>query len=443
MECNTKITIEERHQLEAWHEPDWQALQEVLGTDLDQLARSTQALVRGRQLKSAVVLLRLILAYAMCDWSLRLVGAWATIQGLVSLSDVGLLYRFRCSQRFMGHLVGRVLQQRNAQLTQLANVQLRLIDASVISEEGSVGTDWRMHASLDLGTMCMDGVSVTDAHTGESLVHFPVRDNEIYIADRGYAFRSGLGPLLKQGALLVVRINWQNLPFKTELGQRLNLIHWLKTLVSTSERTVTLPTSQGDFRLRLIARPLPPAEAQRARERLVKHARKKGKKVSPNTYLAAGFVLLITNLPAQTWEPSRIAWLYGLRWQIELYFKRLKSLLHFDQLRAHDPRLVQTYLLGKLLAALLLEQLVQQAEEQHPDWFASTKRPLSLWRLSALLWAGIRDWVVGRFSPWRILAALPHLRRYLCDSPRRRSQQLAWTRRVLRRLYPEQTLFPF
>jgi hypothetical protein len=413
----------------------------MFSQDLDQVARASKALVRGRNLKSAAVLLRLILAYAVCDWSLRLVAAWATLQGLAWLSDVALLYRFRQSAPFIGLLIMRVLQRRNTALTRLAGVRLRLVDGTVLSEAGSQGTDWRLHASVDLGTMCLDGVTLSDAHTGESLAHFPVRKDEIYVADRGHAFSQGLGALLRQGAWLVVRTNWHNAPFQTEDGQPVRIIPWLKTLAHPQERPVTLRTPQGPFPLRLIARPLPPAEAQHARERVAKQARKKGRPVSPETYLAAGFVLLLTNLPAHTWDASRVAWLYRIRWQIELHFKRLKSLLHFDQLRAHDPRLVQTYLLGKLLAALLLDELVQQTEAQTPHWFASTRRPVSLWRLSALWWAAIRNWIVGPLSIARILAAMPQLQRYLCDPPRARSQQLAWARHVFLRLDPDQALF--
>jgi hypothetical protein len=441
MKSSTELTIAERRQLEAWQEPEWQDLDGMFSQDIDHIARVTGALVRGRNLKEAAVLLRLILAYAVCDWSLRLVGAWATLQGLAFLSDVALLYRFRQSTRFVGLLVMRLLQRRNSALSALAGVRIRLVDGTVISEPGSRGTDWRLHASVDLGTMCLDGVAISDAHTGESLAHFPVRNDEIYVADRGHAFGQGMGALLRKGARLVVRTNWHNPPIKTEDGQPVRILPWLKSLTRTQERSVILNTPQGSFPIRLIARPLPPAEAQKARERVAKQARKKGRPVSPDTYLAAGFVLLLSNLPVHTWEASRVAWLYRIRWQIELHFKRLKSLLHFDQLRAHDPRLVQTYLLGKLLAALLLDELIQQTQAQTPQWFASTTRPVSLWRLSALLWAGIRAWIIGHLSIPRILAAMPHLKRYLCDPPRARSQQLAWARHVLLRLSPDLPLF--
>ena len=42
-------------------------------------------------------------------------------------------------------------------------------------------------------------------------------------------------------------------------------------------------------------------------------------------------------------------------------FKRLKSLLHLDHLRAFDPKLAQTYLLAKVLGALLVDAF------QNPD----------------------------------------------------------------------------
>ena len=234
----------------------------------------------------------------------------------------------------------------------------------------------------------------------------------------------------------MVRINWHNLPLQTKLGHKLNLIQWLERLSTTTERLVTVSTPQGDFQVRLIAYPLPADKAQQAREKVAKQARKKGKKLSHSTWLAAGFVILITNLPAQTWETSRIIYLYRLRWQIELQIKRLKSLLQLDHLRAQDPRLVQTYLFAKLLAALLLDQLVQQAEEQAPNLFQSLQRPLSLWRLHALLLVGLRNAIIGHLSLVKILAALPSLQRYLCDTPRIRTQQLTWARRFLARLSP-------
>lgn len=434
MESNIKLNGTEMQTLANWQEPNWGALSAGLPDDLDRTAREQKALVRQRKLKGAVNLLRVVLAYAVCDWSLRLVGAWAVIQGIANLSDVAWLYRFYQCGPWLGRLIGQVLQQRNATLHLLQGVRLRIVDATVISKPGSTGTDWRVHLSFDLGQMCLDGIEVTDAQGGESLARFAPRADEIYVADRGYCAANGLGSLLSRLGRLVVRINWHNLPLRTELGQRLDLIHWLKGLSTMTERAVRISTAQGDFPVRLIACPLPAQQAERARERVVKQARKKGRPVSHPTWLAAGFVILVTNLPHDTWEASRVIYLYRLRWQIELQIKRLKSLLQLDHLRAQEPRLAQTYLLAKLLAALLLDELVQQSQATAPQLFESLQRPASLWRLQALLWIGLRQTITGLLSLDRILAALPLLTRYLCDSPRKRSQKLTQARRVLARL---------
>ena len=435
MKSNTRSTNVEQQML-AKMDPveQWDTVRQALPGDLEELARESKALVRGRKIKTTESLLRLVLAYAVCDWSLRLVGAWATLQSIAAVSDVALLYRFCRCPAWLGQLLVRILQQRNAYLSQLAGVRLRLIDTSGISQPGSQGSDWRIHLSLDLGKMCIDGVEVTDGHSKESLARFPSRAEEIWVADRGFAFANPLGVVLQAAAYLVVRIGWNALSLTGADHKRLKLIDWIQPLTQTTERSVWLSTAQGTFPLRLIACPLPPEQAEQARERLRKRARKKGKTVQSQSLLAAGFVLLITNLPAPLWSASRVVYLYRLRWQIELQFKRMKSLLCFDQLRAQDPRLVQTYLLAKLLAALLLDRLVQQAEEQHPQLFSSLQRPVSLWRLQQLLWLGIRDWIVGPFPLDRILTLLSHLSRCLRDTPRARLQQLAWARRFLARL---------
>ena len=434
MESSIKLSEAEQWGLVNWEEPNWSRMTMGISDQLDATSREEKALVRNRKLKGALNLLRLVLAYGVCDWSLRLVGAWAAIQGIACVSDVALLYRFCQCGPWLGRLVGQVLGRRNELLTELRGVRLRLVDATVISRPGSQGTDWRVHLSFDLGRLSLDGIEITNAQGGESLARFAPRADEIYLADRGYCTARGLGSLLSTLARFVVRINWHNLPLQTDRGRRLNIIQWLQGMRVTTERIVMVSAPQGDFPVRLMAYPLPSQQAERARERVVKQARKKGKKASYPTWLAAGFVLLITNLPSHTWEASRVIYLYRLRWQIELQIKPLKSLLQLDHLRAQEPRLVQTYLLAKLLAALLLDQLVQQAEEQTPQLFQSLQRPVSIWRLHALLLVGLRNLIIGPISLANILAALPLLPRYLCDTPRARTQQFTWARRFLARL---------
>ena len=92
--------------------------------------------------------------------------------------------------------------------------------------------------------------------------------------------------------------------------------------------------------------------------RLLKEAKKKGRTPS-NTHLAlCDWTLLVTNV-AEPILPVEMAWrLYSLRWQIELLFKQLKSVLaiHQSQVRKNVSRL-KCEIYGKLIMAVLIHRI--------------------------------------------------------------------------------------
>lgn len=417
----------------------WEQVSEMLPADLEASAKASGALVRRRGISDASVLLRLVLAYAVLDWSLRTIGGWGVLMGLVNISDVAILNRLRGCSSWLGMLIRQQLEVRQIRVTQRPGVRLRIRDATVVSRPGSKGTDWRIHLSYNLDSLCIDGVEVTDAHGGEDLARFPASPDDIIVGDRIYAHAASLGPMLAAGAYVVTRTNWQNLPMWTVENERLDVIAWLKerfadTTIDYQEQAVRLPTPQGRFSVRLTACRLPLEAAERARAKARTTAQKKGHTPDERTLFACGFVLLLTNLPAEHWSTTSIFDLYRLRWQIELVFKRCKSLFHLDELRAFDPALVQTYLLGKLLASLLIDARTGNVAVIKPGWFFSSVRPVSLWRLHTLLWHELHQTVSGIIPSHVPPTCLSQLQRFLCEPPRKRVQQLGRARLFLSRL---------
>ena len=67
-------------------------------------------------------------------------------------------------------------------------------------------------------------------------------------------------------------------------------------------------------------------------------ATKKGKTLDPRSLIAAEFMILATSLPKTGYSAKAVLAVYRLRWQIELAFKRLKSLLHIDKLPTWTER---------------------------------------------------------------------------------------------------------
>ncbi len=57
---------------------------------------------------------------------------------------------------------------------------------------------------------------------------------------------------------------------------------------------------------------------------------------------------------------------YRLRWQVELVFKRLKSLARLGHLPKRDPESARAWLYGKLLLALLADKAIRHARAVSP-----------------------------------------------------------------------------
>jgi hypothetical protein len=397
--------------------------------DLEASARQAGALTRRRKVQTAQDLLRAALAYALEDAPLRQLAVWWQGWELAPLSDVALRSRLRHTGRWLGCLIVALLAARGLRLPDRPGLRLRIQDATTISRPGSQGTDWRMHLSLNVGAGRLDGVELTDAYGGESLVRFAPQPGEIRLGDGGYAHAKGLGPLLAEGAQVAVRTNWQNLPLETAEGERLDLAGWLQTLVGRSEgvweRAVWLRTPQGRFPVRLVVGQVPPDKAEAARRRARQAARKKKHRVDPRTLVAAGFVLLVSNVPGEEWSAGEVLALYRLRWQVEMLIKRLKGVLVLDGLRARDPQMAQGYLLAKILGTLLVEDLLAVFTRTARAVWGEIPRPLSPWRLLALGRDLLQAAVRGMMTAPQLVGLLPALRRVLVDPPRKRGSQYA------------------
>jgi hypothetical protein len=398
--------------------------------DLEASASYCGALRRKRVIRSAYHLLKLVMVYALTDYSLRMVALWGTVMGWGSLGKSGLRKRLRQCQTWIGSLIVAVLLAGKLKLPHQAGVRLRLFDASSVSQPGSHKTDWRLHLGFDLSAGRMTDVQLTDGHQGESLTRWQFQPHEICLADRYSGVPRSLGVLFGAGAWFVIRLGWQNLPLQDRQGQPFSLPAWLGVqstdpAAAPAQVSLWVSTPQGRFPVRVIARAIPAEKAEKIRHRLRAEAKHKKTRLDERTLLAAGFVMVVSNLPELTWTPGQILALYRFRWQIELVFKRLKSLLDFDHLRASDPQLAQVYLLTKLLIALLLTEAQWQLALAAPETFQQPERPVSLWRLTQLSLVAFRQSVCGCLTWNKIGEHLSELDRYLCDEPRHRQKQLA------------------
>jgi len=90
---------------------DWKYLCQYLPEDLSELAKATGTVKRWRNVKNGEELLRLILAYAIEDLSLRSTAAWST-QTALELKDTSVLHRLRQAPPLLERVLAHLLTQR-------------------------------------------------------------------------------------------------------------------------------------------------------------------------------------------------------------------------------------------------------------------------------------------------------------------------------------------
>jgi hypothetical protein len=328
--------------------------------DLEASARQCGALKRRRKIRDAESLLRMLMANAAGHRSLRDTAAWATLQG-IKVSNPAVLKRLKHSADWLAFLVARMLADRMPAGVQIgAGYRLRLIDATTLSAPGSRGTDWRLHVAYDLEEMQISEVELTDGRGSESLTRFALKPGEVAVADRGNAKALDLAAVEARGADYIVRTGWNATRLRTVTGADFDLLAAVRDMTEQTVREfqLTIALDRNEKQLlpvRLVALRKSDGEAEASIRRARKESRRHGKTLQPETIEAAKYVFLLTSLAPDDVSAEEILALYRLRWQIELLFKRLKSLLRIDELPNKHPDAARCWIMANLLAALLLE----------------------------------------------------------------------------------------
>lgn len=362
-----------------WMEFQWPRLMGWLGGEeqVSRQAYETGAFTRRREIDSPGKLLKLILTWAVGERSMRETAAMAAEAGVADVSDVALLKRFVRAGDWLSGLLASTLGDQ-ARWTG-PGMRVRLLDATTINRRGSRGTDARLHIGLDLQSHRFDSIELTDARGGEALQRFIYTEGEIVIGDRGYAHRAGLTAVMHAGASFIVRIPWSTLPLEHLDGQSFDLLGALKGLpeAAPTDFAVAFRSSKGERMVcRLIATRRTESEAAAARERIRKEARKRQRNVDPRTLEAARFIFVLTNLAATAVSATQVLALYNLRWQIEMKFKTVKSVLHLGHVPVRSSELLRVYVLAKLLVAVLIDQFIFSAESFPPCGYPITTTEL-------------------------------------------------------------------
>jgi len=208
-----------------------------------------------------------------------------------------------------------------------------------------------LHTSIDPATGHINSIKLTDQSVGETYENYPVKAQEVIVGDRAYALATGIAYVHKHGGYVVARANLH----------AIRLCRQDKTLfrpILEESRVPKMGVAHYDVLI-----PAPPEKRTRS------HKSWKLENASawvPARLLAVCtikniIVWVITTVPESLASDEVIMELYRVRWQIELEFKRLKSLLGLDALPSKRGPTAESWILARILAAILIEKLLRDS----------------------------------------------------------------------------------
>ena len=259
-----------------------------------------------------------------------------------------------------------------------------------------------------------------------------------------------------KAADVLVGFTPHNLPLEEEDGKGIAVVKWLKGRHAPAGRICSRPvwiSYQGQrSALRWIALRWSQQQREAAERRKRRKACQHQQQLQTDTLYLAGWVLVVTTLPAEQWTDQQVLCLYQARWHIELVFKRIKQLLGQHRLRCTTAATAQPTLTALLLGWALLEeessairlamrdamyctqQAVQEGQMQQAAqacwWQEGRDGPLSEWMLAQVSVDLFCQQIRGSYTATRYRACLPRLQRFLGMGHRKRphlySQVCCW-----------------
>ena len=345
---------------------NWESIRSELPCDYESLAFATKAIkphYPNVRITEPDDLLRMIFLHVGANLPLRQTVAWMAESGGPKVSAYCLHTRMRAAGAYLSALVARMTTWRSECVAELWDgYSLMLVDATSFSGRVATGTDARIHAVLRLADLGVVQATALGVEHGETLRHFQWSERQLVIGDRAYCNPPGIAWAVERGADVLVRLNRSALPLLDRRGESFDVLQWVRPLREGQivERAVRfVVNAEGGPRSiegRVIATRLPDDKADEARARVRKE---QGRDVTAETLEMAAYVVLFTTA---TLTAERCLEAYRLRWQIELLFKRWKSICGFDGLPNERPDTIRSWLAAKLLLGLIVERMAARAD---------------------------------------------------------------------------------
>lgn len=287
-------------------------------------------------------------------------------------------YQFILQQSLQNETTGLTASFDNIYLTDATSFQLPAHLAAFYQSNGgdTSGASIKIQHTLELLRFQIADIQLTDGKQNDNTYTywqqkgFELEQNSLWIADLGYVSWDTLAAIATAGSYFLCRYKTATLLYSKQADgsyEPLDMENYLQqydTVYDTVQaQNQIVYFGENKIRCRFISQPVP---QQIKQQRLAKYRKahanqsKQGRRweMTALKEKLCGYNLYLTNAPQAKLPTKEVFSIYGLRWQMELVFKRWKSLLYIDQVAPMSIFRFECYLYGRLIFILLSTELM-------------------------------------------------------------------------------------
>jgi hypothetical protein len=317
----------------------WSCLGSFFPEDLSEVALRTGAVKRFRKFRSGEDLLLASLFCALPGDTFESASHAMKKSSGIQVSAPGLFLKFSQTERFLQEVFTHLLGHARCEGAYFAGKRVVVVDATALCGPGAKQTSQIVHVVYNVSSGLPQSVDLTDHRGGESFLRHEFASGDLVLADRGYAHPKAILHLLSSNASMLVRCEFESIRLFDLDGTR---------ITAQMARDRMHGKNYCEFQVRIKDRDEP--------LRVIGCMNPKGKPV-----------WLLTDLSEKELPLREARGLYSVRWQIEIFFKRLKSLLDLDELPSRDGPSARPWIWAKLILAALV---VLSSDERFSPWGA-------------------------------------------------------------------------
>jgi len=339
---------------------------ELMPEGWKEAAKTEKALIRGRNIKTPEELLRLNFLYQTHGGTYGLTSALTQIsENQTGLNKTAVEKRIVNSASWLKWLCENLCRQEGFLVTPpdwLKEYNVNLVDASDYSCYGSRGSDFRFHYMINLFTMNTVEMYFTTATEGETLTRYKkLKEKDLIVADRGYCSITEIHYVIEHKADYVIRMRSNSFTLYTEDRTKFDLTEEFKRDYTPGRKIdlkLFMKKGKEYIPVRICAVAKTDEDIKKS-QRQMKKSNHNRKPLSELQTVWSHFVVTVTSLD-DSFTTDQILEIYRMRWQIELVFKRFKSIFGGREFTARKEEPVKAWFYGKLLLAIVCETIAKK-----------------------------------------------------------------------------------